>query len=152
MNAKYVQPTSVESVSVGPKSDHTKVGIAQADVRKFTMVADTTKQHTSAKKNERGSSTLPTKAVPKGSILTIAAELPENMRVPYALGLAALMTALVHAMLESTSDYMLSARSMLNPMSMEFNTWIGIYLFKQFAIVLVWDNVRLVVGLLAHVR
>lgn len=67
-------------------------------------------------------------------------KLPESMRVPYVLGLATLLTTLVHGTLASTSDYMASARSMLNPMSMGFTAWISIYLFKQFAIVLVWDN------------
>ena len=58
----------------------------------------------------------------------------------FAVGLATFIIVLARVLFSKNIP---AVHDALNPMAMDFRSWLGIYLFKQFAIVLVWDNVRL---------
>ena len=77
-------------------------------------------------------------ATPKAGNASTKVEQTYNLRFGvYASGLAAFIIVIIRSLFEKNV-----ASNVLNPLGAEFNTWLGVYLFKQFAIVLVWDNVR----------
>lgn len=67
-------------------------------------------------------------------------KLSDSVEKPFALGLAIVMTGVIKLTIGS---------SLINPMGLAFETWIGLYLLKQFIILLIWDN--LVSWLVANV-
>ena len=63
-----------------------------------------------------------------------------------AFGFAALMIGIVRLLFAKKNGIV---HAVLNPLDINFSSWLVLYLLKQFLIVLVWDNVRFVTGLLA---